>query len=93
MHATAIRSAQSLGILNDRAPSRWSTRLRSILDRSWFRKNEEAKPDSQYRLDNRLLADVGLYCEHSTHNPQNRIDHQRRSPTPVALLAIWMPPV
>ena len=93
MHTTTIRSAQSLGIFDDRAPSRWRIRLRSILDRSWFRKNEEVEPDSQYRLDDRLLADVGLYCEHSTHNPQNRIDHQRRSPTPVALLAIWMPPV
>ena len=93
MHTTTIRSAQSFGIFDDSTPSRWSTRLRSILDRSWFRKNQEAEPDSQYRLDDRLLADVGLYCEHGTHNPQNRIDRQRRSPTPVALLAIWMPPV
>jgi hypothetical protein len=94
MHTTTIRSAYSLGIFDDRTPSHWRTRLRSILVGSWFRKNEEAaKPDSQYRLDDRLLADVGLYCEHGIHNPQNRTDPQRRSPVPVALLAIWMPPV
>ncbi len=93
MHTTTIRSAHSLGIFDDRAPSRWSTRLRSILNRSWSRKNDEAEPDSLYRLDDRLLADVGLYCEHGIHNPQNRTDPQRRSPVPVALLAIWMPPV
>ena len=93
MHTTTIRSAQSLGIFDDRAPSRWRIRLRSILDRSWFRKNEETEDDSLYQLNDRLLADVGLYCEHGIHNPQNRIDPQRRSPVPVALLAIWMPPV
>ena len=93
MHTTTIRSAHSLGIFDDRAPSRWSARLRSILDRSWSRKNDEAEPDSLYWLDDRLLADVGLYCEHGIHNPQNRTDPQRRSPVPVALLAIWMPPV
>jgi hypothetical protein len=91
MHTTTIRSAHSLGIFDDRAPSRWSTRLRSILDRSWSRKNDEAEPDSVYRLDDRLLADVGLYREHGIHNPQNRTDQQRRSPVPVALLAMWAP--
>ena len=90
MHTTTIRSAQSLGIFDNRAPSRWRICLRSILDRSWFRKNEEAKPDSVHRLDDRMLADVGLYCEHGIHNPENRIE-QQGSPLPVALLAIWMP--
>jgi hypothetical protein len=92
MHTKTIRSAQSFGIFDDSTPSRWSTRLRSILDRSWFRKNEEAEHDSLYPLDDRLLADVGLCCEHGIHNHQNRTDHRRRSPLPVALLAIWMPP-
>ena len=91
MHTTTVRSAQSLGIFDDRAPSRWSTRLRSILNRSWSRKNDEAEPDSLYRLDDRLLADVGLYCEHGIHNPENRTDWQQGSPVPVALLAMWMP--
>ena len=89
MHTTTIRSARSLGIFDDRTPSRWSTRLRSILDRSWFRKNDEAEPDNLYRLDDRLLADVGMYCEHGIHNPENRTDQQRGSPVPVALLAMW----
>ncbi len=93
MHATASRPAQSVESLNDRTPSPGRSRLRSILDRSWSRKNDEAEPDSLYRLDDRLLADVGLYCEHGIHNPQNRSASQRRSPVPVALLAIWMPPV
>ena len=91
MHTATIRSAQSLGIISDRTPSRWSTRLRSILSSRWYRKNEEAKDDSLYRLDDRLLADVGLYREHRIHSPQNRIDHQRGSPVPVALLAMWAP--
>lgn len=93
MHTTTIRSVQLLGIQNDRTPSPWHSRLRSLLGRSWFRKNEEAKPDSLYRLNDRLLADVGLYCEHGIHNPENRTDRQRGSPLPPALLAIWMPPV
>ena len=93
MHTTTIRSAHSLGIFDGSTPSRWSTRLRSILDRSWFRKNKETEPDNLHRLDNRLLADLGLYCEHGIHNPQNRTDHQRSSPVPIALLAIWMPSV
>ena len=91
MHTTTVRSAQSLGIFDDRAPSRWPIRLRSILDRSWFRKNGEAKPDSLHRLNDRMLADVGLYCEHGIHNPENRTDWQQESPVPVALLAMWMP--
>ena len=91
MHTTTVRSAQSLGIFDDRAPSRWRICLRSILDRSWFGKNEEAKPDSLHRLDDRMLADVGLYCEHGIHNPENRTDWQQGSPVPVALLAMWMP--
>ena len=93
MHTTTIRSAQSLGILDDRTPSRWSTRLRSILSSRWHRKNDEPKHDSLHRLDDRLLADVGLYREHRIHNPQNRTDQQPGSPVPVALLAMWMPPI
>jgi hypothetical protein len=92
MHTTTIHSAHSLGIVTDRMPSPWRSRLRPILDRSWSRKNDEAEPDSLYRLDDWLLADVGLYREHRVHNPQDRTDPQRRS-VPVALLAIWMPPV
>jgi hypothetical protein len=90
MHTTNIRSAQSLEIFNDRTPSRWRIRLRSILDRSWLCKNDEAAPDSLHRLDGRLLADVGLYREHGIHSPENRADHNRRSPVPAALLALWM---
>ena len=93
MHTTIIRATQSLGIFHDRAPSRWRTRLRSILNCRWIRKNEEAKPNSLCRLGDRLLADVGLYREHGVHHPENRADHRWRSPVPVALLAIWMPPV
>jgi hypothetical protein len=90
MHIAAIRSAQSLGM--DGTPSRWrSTRLRSLLTYRWYRKSEESKRDSPYRLDDRLLADVALYREHRIHNPQNRTDQQQASPLPVALLAMWMP--
>ena len=91
MHTTTIQSAQSFGVFRDRTPSRWSTRLRSILSSRWYRKNDEPKHDSLYRLGDRLLADVGLYCEHRTHNPQNRTDQPQVSPLPVALLAMWMP--
>jgi hypothetical protein len=91
MHATPIRSAQSLGILNDTTPSRWRSRLRSILSSHWYRKTEEPKHDGLYRLDGRLLADVGLYRERRIHNPEDRADQQRESPVPVASLAIWMP--
>ena len=90
MHATTIRSAQSLGILNDRTP-RWRIRLRSILSSRWHRKNEAPKHDSLHRLDDRLLADVGLYRDHRIHNPENRTDQQPGSPVPVALLAMWAP--
>jgi uncharacterized protein YjiS (DUF1127 family) len=93
MHTTAIRSAHSLGIFDDSTPSRWSARLRSILDRSWFRKNEEAAPGSLHRLDDRPLADVGLYREHGIHNPENRTDRQQGAPVPAAVLAMWMSPV
>ena len=91
MHTTTIRSTHLLGIFANSAPSRRSTRLRSILDRSWFRKNEEAEPDSLHRLDERMLADARLYCEHGLHNPEDRTDWQQGSPVPVALLAMWMP--
>ena len=90
MHTTAIRSAQSLGIFNDRTS--WRSRLRSILSSHRYRKNGEPKHDCLYRLDGQLLADVGLYREHGAHDPQNRTDRQRESPVPVALLAMWMPP-
>ena len=89
MHTTTIRSAQSLGILNDRTP--WRSRLRSLLRRHQPSKNDEAKHDSLRRLDNRLLADLGLCRENGNHNPENRTDQQPESPVPVALLAIWMP--
>ena len=91
MHTAVIRSAQSLGIVTDRMPSPWGSRLRSILSRRWYRKNEEPKHDSLHRVGDRLLADVGLYREHRIHHPQNRTDQQQVSPVPVALLAMWMP--
>jgi len=89
MHTTTIRSAQSLGILNDQTP--WRPRLRSILSNRWYRKNEEPKHDTLHRLGDRLLTDVGLYREHRIHDPENRTDGQPASPVPVALLAMWMP--
>jgi hypothetical protein len=92
MHTTTIRSAQSLGILNDRTP--WRPRLRSILSSRWHRKDAEPKRDSLHRLDDRgLVVDVGLYREHRIHNPENRANHQPASPVPGALLAMWMPRV
>src|SRR3954468_23050762 len=90
MH-TAIRSAQSLGNVNDRMPSPRRSRLRSILSSRWLRKRGELKHGSLYRLDNRLLADVGLYRKHRVYGPQNRTDQQQGSPVPAALLAMWMP--
>jgi hypothetical protein len=90
MHATAIRSAHSIGNLDDRTPSAWSIRLRSIL-RSLYRKNEEPKHGSLYRLDGRLLADVGLYREHRLYDPRDKAHEQQGSPLPFALLAMWMP--
>ena len=89
MHATAIRSAQSLGIPNARRP--WRPRLRSILSSRGHRKDAEPTRDSLHRLDDRLLADVGLYREHRIHHPENRTDQQAASPVPVALLAMWVP--
>ena len=93
MHTAVIRSAQSLGIVTDRMPSPWRSRLRSIVSSRRHRKNEESKEDSLYRLNERLLAYVGLYREHRIHGPQNRIVHPGGSPVPVALLAMWMPRV
>jgi hypothetical protein len=91
MHTAVIQSAQSLGIVTDRTPSRWSTRVRSILSSCWRGHNEEPKDHSLYRVDDRLLADVGLYREHRIHNPQSRTFQQSRSPVPAALLAMWAP--
>jgi hypothetical protein len=91
MHTAVSRSAQSLGIIRDRTPSRWSARLRSILGSRWRGHNEEAKNDSLRRLDNRLLADVGLYREHRIHNPQSRTVQQSGSVIPAALLAMCAP--
>jgi hypothetical protein len=93
MHTAVIRSAHSLGIVVDRMPSPWRSRLRSIVSSRRHRKNEESKEDSLYRLNERLLAYVGLYREHRIHGPQNRIVHPGGSPVPVALLAMWMPRV
>jgi uncharacterized protein YjiS (DUF1127 family) len=91
MHTATIRSAQPLGTLRDGTPSRWRTRLRSILSSRWYRKNEEPKHDSLHRLGDRALADIGLYRGHRIHRPHNRTDQQQVSPVPVALLAMWMP--
>ena len=91
MHTAVIRPAQSLGIVTDRTPSRWRTRLRSILSSRRHRKNEESKDDSLRRLNDRLLADVGLYRERRMHNPQSRTFQQSGSPVSAALLAVWAP--
>ena len=77
MHTTTIRSPQSLAILDDRTP--WRSTLRSILSSRWHRKSEEPEHDSLYRLNNRLLADIGLYRERPA------------LPVPVAILAMWAP--
>ncbi len=89
MHTTAIRSAQSLGILNDRTP--WRLCIRSILSSRRRRISVEPKNDSLHRLDDGLLADVGLYREHRLHNPESRTARQPASPLPAALLAMWAP--
>src|SRR5579864_8399082 len=91
MRTTSIQSAQSFAVFRDRTPSRWNTRLRPTLSSRWYRTKDEPKHDSLYRLGDRLLADVGRYCEHRIPNPQNRTDQQQLSPLPVALLAMWMP--
>jgi hypothetical protein len=91
MHTTANQSAQPLGILTEWTPSRWPTRLRSILSNRPHRKNGEPEYDSLSQLDDRLLADVGLYREHRSDHPQNRTDQRRAAPVPIALLAIWAP--
>src|SRR6476620_2501389 len=91
MQTAAIRPAQPLRLLIDRTPSRWSTAPRSSLSSRWYRKNQESKHDSLRRLDERLLADVGLYREHRIHKPQNRSVQQPGSPVPVVLLAMWAP--
>jgi uncharacterized protein YjiS (DUF1127 family) len=89
MHTATIPSTQPLGILNDRMP--WRSGLRSILSSRRHRKDAEPKRDSLHRLDDRLLADVGLYREHRIHNPENRANPQPASPVPVGLLAMWAP--
>jgi hypothetical protein len=89
MHTTTLRSAEQLGFLDDKTP--WRIRFRSFLSRRRHRTNEEPKNDSLDRLDDRLLADVGVYREHRIHHPQNRTDQQPGTPVPAALLAIWMP--
>ena len=91
MHTAVIPSAQSLEIISDRTPSGWSARLRSILSSRWRGHSEVPKNDSLRRLDNRLLADVGLYREDRIHNPQSRTVRQSGLPVPAALLAIWAP--
>ena len=91
MHTAVIRSAQSLGIISDRTPSRWSIRLRSMLSSRWRGHDDVPKNDSLRRLDDRLLADVGLYREHRIHNPRSPTVQQSGSPVPAALLAIWAP--
>ncbi len=91
MHTAVTWSARSLGIISDRTPSRWSTRLRSILSSRWRGHNEEAKNDSLRQRDNRLLADVGLYREYRIHNPQSRTIQQSGSAVPAGLLAMWAP--
>ena len=89
MHTTTLRSAEQLGFLDDRTS--WRTPLRSFLSRRLQRRNDEPKNNSLDRLDDRLLADVGVYREHRIHHPQNRTDQQPGTPVPAALLAIWMP--
>ena len=93
MHTTVIRSAQSLGNLDARTPSHRRSPLRSLLARSWFRKNGAAKPGSLHRLEDRPLADAGLNSGHAIHDSQDRTERQRRSRLPPAVLAIWMPSV
>jgi hypothetical protein len=89
MHISTIQPAPSLDIPNNRTP--WGCRLRSILSGYWYRKNEESKHESLYPLGDRLLADVGLYRENRSGDPQKRTDQQQGSSVPVALLAMWMP--
>ena len=91
MQTAVIRSVQALGILDDRTP--WRTRLRAILSSRRHRAVEEAKRDTLHRVDDRLLADIGLYRANRIHSLPNRIDQQAGSPVPVALLAMWMPRV
>lgn len=93
MHTATIRSAQSFESINVRMPSRWRSRLRSVLSTCWYKNNDEPKHDSLNLLGDRLLADVGLYREHQIHHSQNRADQELGSPVPVALLAMWMPRV
>jgi hypothetical protein len=89
MHIPTIRSARSLGIPDDRAP--WRSTLRSILNNRSQKKVGEPTQDSLHRVDDRLLADIGLYREQRLRQPGNRTDRQAGSTVPVALLAIWMP--
>jgi hypothetical protein len=91
MHTATIRSAQSFESFNASTPSRWRSRLHSVLSTCLPRNNDESKHGSLNRLDDRLLADVGFHREHRIHNPENRRYQQREAPVPVFLLAMWMP--
>ena len=72
MHTAVIRSAQSLGIANDRMPSPWGSRLRSILSSRRDRKNEESKDDSLYRLTTGFSPPSD--CTESTEFPVRKIE-------------------
>jgi hypothetical protein len=89
MHTKIIRSAQSVGILDDSTP--WLSDLCSILRNRWRGKKEQPTHDNLNRLDDRLLAELGLYRQRRIHNPRNRTDRQQQSPVPAALLGMWMP--
>ena len=89
MHATTIRWAQSLGILSDGTP--WRSRLRSILSDRRPAEDQEPRQDSPCRLDDPLLARVGLRRE--LRISRNKTNQQPGPPVPVALLAMWMPPI
>jgi hypothetical protein len=91
MHTASIRSPRSLATFKYRTLSHWRSRLHSILSTLLRRQNEERTHDIFHRLDDQLLAEVGLYREHRIHHAQSRTDRQREAPVPVALLAMWMP--
>jgi len=89
MHTTTLRPVDQLGFFDNRTP--WRTRFCSFLGRRRQRVNNAVKNDSLGRLDDRRLADLGVYRDHRIHHPQNRTDQQPGTPVPAALLAIWMP--